>query len=126
MWRTSFDVSHKIASSSRDFDGEKKIKKKISFSLLQDKIQHLTWHYLVAPFFFFSFTIVSFPLGFYIYLHSSSLCYSPSLHFSSSETSNLNLFSLCFSPPLLSVSPTMTIQRNLCRLCVLCFWNCFV
>jgi len=86
---------------------EKKInKKKISFSLLQDKIQHLTWHSMVAPFIFLSFTIVSFPLGFYIYLHSSSLCYSPSLHFSSSsssETSNLNLFSLCFSPPLLSV-----------------------
>lgn len=93
VWRTSFDVSHKIASSSRDFDRVKKKKKKKKLIFLSYKtkfnIRRGTLSLLLL-FFSLSFAIVSFPLGF---LYLSSLCYSHS----PSVTSNLKLFFLFLS-----------------------------
>jgi len=91
----------------------RKKKRKRKFIFLSYKTKFNIWRgTLSLLLFFFSFTIVSFPLGFYIYLHSSSLCYSPSHHFSS-ETSNLNLFSLCFPPPLLSFHQPSQFRETL-------------
>lgn len=99
--KESFNVSHKIATSSRVFDGEKT--NEVLFFANNDKaeIQHLTWHPLLARFSPFSFLFPSYnptfpPPTFYpssIYLSSvlrlllTSIC----------SSFQLFPFLLCFS-----------------------------